>query len=289
MPQPKGLPPGIYLNLSMEEYHNDPAIGGTSLKDILISEERFWSNTSMNPGREKLDTAAFKMGRAYHSMVLEPEKPFPFEIKKNVQTTKAEDMIGEGDHHKLELMYARLLMQPKHWNALHGGMAEVSIFWLDEETGLMLKCRPDNFAPEWLGDLKTAKDISDRGLFYDFVKNGYPVSGYRYSKGTMALKLMIRGGYKMPREFDEDFISRFMAKEKQIFCFVMQEKNTPYSTRLWNMTPYASEQGASYFIKATHKIREYYENPKYAHGAQPLAYPDVEDITQGMIWENTKM
>ena len=282
--QPKGLEPGIYVNLSMEEYHLDPAIGGSALKDILISEEEFWENSPLNSDREKLDTISFKRGRAYHLMVLEPEKPFPFDIKAGVETSKVDGMIGEGDYRKLELMYARLLKQPKHWNALHGGIAEASIFWRDKETGLMLKCRPDNFSPEWVGDLKTAKDVSDKGFFYDFTKFNYHVSGYRYSLGMLALKEMIRNGYQMPDVFEKDFIRRFMEHEKQMFCFVFQLTKRPFSTRLKAMTPYVSELGHTDFIRGLYRIRDFYLNPKYDAKVQPLAYPDVEQICEGDIY-----
>lgn len=290
--QPKGREPGIYLNLSMEDYHNDPAIGGVALKNILISDEKFWAESNMNPEREELDTKDFKIGRAYHLMVLEPEKPFPFTIKdgkdgKHLQSTTEEGKIGRGDYNDLLAMYHRLLKQPAHWNALHGENAfvEVSIFWRDEETGLMCKCRPDSFSPEWVGDLKTAKDISDEGLFYDFTKYGYHVSGYRYSKGMVELKKMIRAGYKMPMEFSQDFVNKFMAEEKQRFFFVFQEKKKPCSTRLRAMTPYVSELGYTYFYKGIHKIREYYSKPGFDPATAPLAYPDIEPINDGDIYE----
>jgi len=286
--QPKGREPGVYVGLSMQEYHDDPAIGGTDIKNILISEEKFWANNPLNPDKPVTDTNAFKIGRAYHEMVLEPEKPFPFMIKRGVQSSKVEGMIGEGDYNDLLKMYARLLKQPKHWNALHGGIAEASIFYRDEETGLMCKIRPDNFAPEWVGDLKTAKGISDKELFFDFPNNGYHISGYRYSRGMEALKKMIIDGYQMPPHFSADFIARFIAKEKQMFCFVFQDKNYPYSTRLWNMTPFASEEGYSYYYKGLCALHAFYTNEKYAAEAQPLAYPDVEDITEGMIYVQKK-
>lgn len=286
--QPKGREPGVYLHLTMDEYHNDPAIGGTAIKDILVSEEQFWANSELNPDREIKDANHFKFGRAYHEMVLEPEKPFPYEIKKGVKTSKVEGMFGEGDYQTLLKMYHRLLMRPQHWNALHGGISEASIFYRDEETGLMCKIRPDNWRPDFVADLKTAAGISDSDLFFAFPRNHYPMAGYRYSKGMQALKKMIAEGYQMPAEIGEDFVRDFMARELQIFCFVLQDKDYPHSTRLWNMTPFASEIGYTYFYKGISRIYEFYKNPNYADNKQPLAYPDVEDITEGMIYENKR-
>ena len=293
MHQPKGREPGVYLNLDMQDYHNDPAIGGGAIKDILISDEAYWYGSVLNSAREQFDTNAYKVGRAYHAMVLEPTKAFPFKIKAGVQSSKVEGMIGEGDYNKLLRAYFRLLRQPKHWNSLHGGFAEVSIFFRDPETQLMCKIRPDNFSPEYVGDLKFLAGVSDNDLFFNFTKFGYHISGYRYSWGMQCLKQMIRDGYQMPPEFDADFIDRFMNREKQLFCFTMQEKEDPFSTRLWTMTPWAAELGASFFKPAMGRLKDFYENPKYwakqenladPRDTIPLAYPDTEELTDGMIW-----
>ena len=166
----------------MASYHNDPAIGSSGIKNLIVSPEEYWWDSPLNPERGELDTAAYRVGRAYHSMVLEPHKPFPFEVKKGCKTSKVEGMIGEGDYTMLERMRDRLQKSPKHWNALHGGVNEVSIFWRDEDSGLMCKIRPDSFAPEWVADLKTCTDVADKALRYDFPKYGYDVSGTMYSE-----------------------------------------------------------------------------------------------------------
>lgn len=285
MPQPKGLEPGVYVNLSMDDYHNDPAIGSGGIKKLIKSPESYWFDSALNPDREPYDTAAFKVGRAYHSMVLEPDKLFPFEIKKGVKTSKVEGMIGEGDYYMLMRMLKRLMENPRHWNALHGGLAEVSIFWRDEATGLMCKIRPDNFAPEWVGDLKTTTSVDSSNLRHDFVKMGYHISGAMYSEGMNALKKMIADGYVMPPEFTEEFVAKFTARKTQMFCFVFQEKTTkdgkptPNTSRLWNMTPYAAELGYEKFVKGLHI---YHEN-QHNTGPWPSGYPDVEDITEDMV------
>jgi exodeoxyribonuclease VIII len=280
--QPQGLAPGVYPALSNEAYHNDPAIGSSGIKDLLIDPEVYWFGSVLNPDRPEFDGPAFRVGRAYHAMVLEPEKDFPFKIKPGVQTSKVDGMIGEGDYKMLLKMYHRLPMTPKHWNALHGGIAECSIFWRDERTGLMCKCRPDNFAPEWVSDLKTIADMQN--LRYDFVKMGYYISGTMYSQGMQALKKMIRDGYVMPEKFDKRFIDAFMARETQMFCFIFQEKDTatwpsPNTTRLWNMTPYVAEIGYHKFITA---LDIYVEN-MHTIGRWKSKFDGVEDITEDMV------
>ena len=52
----------------------------------------------------------------------------------------------------------------------------------------------------------------------------------------------------MPPEFDADFISRFMERDKQMFAFVFQQKSAPFTTRCWAMTPYIAEIGHKKFV-----------------------------------------
>jgi hypothetical protein len=107
--------------------------------------------------------------------------------------------------------------------------------------------------------------------------------------GCMALRKMIKDGYQMPPEFSKGFIDTFLAHDKQTFGFVLQDKKFPFSTRLWAMTPYVSEIGATAYMTALRRIKDFYDNPQYANITQsPIAYPDVELITEGMIFVSTK-
>lgn len=290
--QKTGRAPGIYYGLSFEDYLADPAIGSSGIKDLIVSPEEYWFNSPLNPDREPFDSNAHKVGRAYHAMVLEPWKPFPFKIKEGVKSSKVEGMMGEEDYKMLLRMYKRLLDMPKHWNALHGGVAEVSIFYRDKETGLMCKIRPDNWTPEWVTDLKTCSDVSSKALRWDFPKWKYHVNGTKYSIGMLALKEMIREGYTVPDDFlagceaaqVDKFVQRFMERDRQIFCFVLQAKDTPSkrtpnTTRLWNMTPYATEIGHTCVRKGLAVAAEYQD----LEGRWPSGYDDVEDIEESMV------
>lgn len=287
--QPQGLPPGVYLNLSMQAYHSDPAIGSTAIKNIMISDEEYWANSSANPDREIEDSVHFKYGTAYHQMVLEPETPFAFVIKKNppdkpiLKTTTEKGKIAEGQYIEMLKMYHRLLKNPMHWNLLQGEdcIKEASIFWRDEQTALMMKCRPDCWKPGYVTDLKTSNGIANTDMFFEFPKYHYHVSGFRYAKGMQALKKMIREGYQVTPEIPAEFIKSFMSHEKQIFCFVFQDKNSPYSTRARAMTPWASEQGAIIYNTALGLLKDFYDNPQYAGNQQPISYNTIEDIDEG--------
>lgn len=76
------IEPGIYFNMDEDTYHADPALGSSSIKQLLINPVRWWRKS---PWGEKFftenglasepterETAAKIMGRATHCVVLEP-------------------------------------------------------------------------------------------------------------------------------------------------------------------------------------------------------------------------
>lgn len=275
---------GVYVGLPEEKYHADSALGSSGVKLLLQSPAKYWSNSPLNPDRENDDNPAFKFGRAYHKLILEPEKfEAAFQIKKGVKTTKEEGMLGEAEYETLMKMRSMLVRHPKQLAVLSGGIAEVSIFFDYEYEGKKTRCkvRFDMFAPHWVADLKTASDISRRAMFYQFGDFGYDISGAMYSIGAKALKKMLSDGYKMPPEFDQKFIDSFVSHDEQIFAFIFQEKSSPYLTRGLCMTPWISDVGRDKFHKA---LGIYHENIG-KEGIWPSGYEDIEDIDESMISE----
>lgn len=281
MTQPKGLPPGVYVGLSMEAYHADPAIGSSGCKNLILDPEVYYENSPLNPLRdEPEDTAAKLLGTAYHTLVLEPEKfAGAYTIKEGVKTSKVEGMIGEGDFNKLLRMRDRLERNPKHHALITDGVAEVSIFYRDEATGLMCKIRMDRFNPLWIADLKTADDTSDRALRYSFVDYGYDISGAMYSVGAMALKQMIAAGYKMPDAFSQEFVDKFLEQKNQIFAFVYQGKKAPFTTRVWCVTEWLFDIGFHKYRRAL----DIYKQHENIVGPWPSKHDDIENVTEDML------
>ena len=62
------LSPGLYLNLSNAEYHSDPALGSSSLKVLATKTPAHLK------GMMRKESAAFDIGTAFHTLVLEPSK-----------------------------------------------------------------------------------------------------------------------------------------------------------------------------------------------------------------------
>jgi len=296
------MPPGVYPYLSMEDYHNDPAIGSSGIKDLLISPLRYWFNSPRNPHRKpRKETPALKFGKGYHAMILEPDnfdkyvavtpekwikaKNHPEKLSMEKQKDLWEEanasktIITRAQYETMQEMAFALQVQPQHYNALRFGVPEVSIFWRDEETGLMCKVRPDRFSPTFVPDLKSTSDISDKNLRFEFPRRGYDISSAQYSEGMMQVRKMIKNGYKMPEPFTDEFVAEFMGQARQHFAIIWQEKEAPYITRAWRATPWSVEIGYHKFRKGLYTYEEHKNNPS----PWPSGFPVVEDITEDMV------
>src|SRR5512143_2033910 len=97
---------------------------------------------------------------------------------------------------------------------LSDGAAEQSAWWLDPETGLLCKCRPDWSRPGLLLDLKTASDASPAGFFRALERYRYHVqAAYALDGWPQA------GGGAVDQ-----------------FLFVVVEKALPYAVALYELS-----------------------------------------------------
>jgi hypothetical protein len=124
------------------------------------------------------------------------------------------DLIGKPNWHTARADWEEAnadftWLSPKHWGEIRrdatrlrqnpelaalisGGMAEVSILWTDEETGLKCKCRPDYLGANWITHLKTwdnkaAGKPGNRSIVDAFRFNGYYRTGWYYLDGLHAM------------------------------------------------------------------------------------------------------
>jgi len=75
------MPDGAYFGLPEDVYHDIPRLSGSGIKEICVSPLDFWSQSWMNNLRdaediEEEDSAAKKLGRAYHKLLLEGDEAF---------------------------------------------------------------------------------------------------------------------------------------------------------------------------------------------------------------------
>lgn len=167
----KPIKPGLYPDLSNEDYHKDKAIGSSGIKEFAecpaLYEYKYLS------GKYKNDESKFSMIGTYaHVALLEPhlfeknymvspENAVVNKGKSNEKTVPMNKTHGDwkkfaeeaDDHYKRPLLYSEFEQAKAMAEAislhdlasamLTGGRAEMSFFAEDPETGLMMKARPD--------------------------------------------------------------------------------------------------------------------------------------------------
>jgi hypothetical protein len=62
--------PGIYIGLPDEDYFQDPALGSSDIKSLLVSAPDYWHNSLYNPQRQMKESHYMDRGHALHAMLL---------------------------------------------------------------------------------------------------------------------------------------------------------------------------------------------------------------------------
>jgi hypothetical protein len=130
---------------------------------------------------------------------------------------------------RIELAAAMIEKSPTLGQAFKGGIPEVSIFWVDEETGCPCKARLDYWKPRATVDLKTfenqyGREIS-RAVDREFANNRYAFQATQYIQAVdAAIKLMKDGKiYGSAPLAITDAIIKAPADERKFF-FIFQQK-----------------------------------------------------------------
>ncbi|NBV06629.1 MAG: hypothetical protein EBS06_05275 [Proteobacteria bacterium] len=244
--QPQGLSAGIYFNLSNENYHNDPAISNSNIKDLLVSPMKYWRNSAMNPKRKWKDTKSKTIGTALHCYLMEREKfwqeyvvlpeleidsdfyrlesqkedflqNFELFASKGAKTFKYrgnKTKLSEKEFEDIKEMVEYFESLPAAGALFKDGIMEVSIFWRDQATGLMCKCRPDYLTPNYIADYKSIASI-------DKIKNSigdydYYLQQAFYLEGLNQIR---SSGILTPEQ------QKIVGKEHNYFIFAFQEKD----------------------------------------------------------------
>ncbi|HCT7328987.1 TPA: PD-(D/E)XK nuclease-like domain-containing protein [Proteus mirabilis] len=198
------MKPGIYYDISNEDYHHGLGISKSQLD--LISEmpaEYIWSKEAP-VDEEKIKALDF--GTAIHCLLLEPDeysKRYKIgpDVNRRTNAGKQEEKeflemcgkegitpITHDDNRKLMLMRDSAIAHPiARWCLEANGVAESSIYWNDEDTDILCRCRPDKLIQEhhWIVDVKSSADIQrfDRSMY----EYRYHVQDSFYSDGYKSL------------------------------------------------------------------------------------------------------
>ena len=166
--------------LTNEAYHELEAVSPSRLKVLARSPLHYWDRF-LAPDREKSEpTAAMQLGTALHTAVLEPElwdstiavPPHAFDRRTKAGKERADAFAAESegclvltpdDADTVRRMVDAVRRHPAAAFLLElPGRREASYTWIDPETGLACKTRPDWHSEDDFAvvDLKSTKDAS---------------------------------------------------------------------------------------------------------------------------------
>jgi hypothetical protein len=217
------LASGLYLNLPSDEYHSDDALGSSSLKTLATKTPAHLK------GMVRKESAAFDIGTAFHTLVLEPSKESTIICGGDDRRgNKWKDAKADADfngnvilttdeYDKVFRMRDALMANEDAVNLLTGKtVAEASLFANDKQTNIRCKIRPDlfNYDLNCMVDLKTAITASPEGFARAVADYGYHVQQAYYQR--------IWNGH-------------FTDKQSDDFFFVVIEKEPPFLSAVYHL------------------------------------------------------
>lgn len=313
--QPKGIEPGIYFDLPAEQYHQDPAISCSGIKNLLVSPMKFWRNSSLNPRKKYKETDAQKMGTALHCYLMEKEKFWrdyivlpKLEVDSDFYRTESQKpdflerfehcktkdaktfkykggkiVIKEDDFERIKESVEYFESLPTAGELFKDGYMEVSVFWRDKETGLMCKCRFDYLAVNYAADYKSLEKIgkinTSIGEYDYYIQQAFYLEGLHQIKFLEAKVID-----KLPDNY-RHFAWQVIESSHSNFIFAFQEKED-LLVRLKTFNADITEYGKDLCRRGL----RIYKNSVEKYGTAPWSddykkTPDESDI-EVLGWED---
>jgi len=236
---------------SITDYHADTShISKSGLDLINRSPMHYWHRYFSGNYQAPEQTAAFRIGSAFHTFTLEPEE---FYSRYAVSNQKFDKRTKEGktafEAFSLECSGKEILSLEEFEQVkamglavencavshlLDGGIAEQVLIWKDTYTGNLCKCRPDWISTDtWIVDLKSTDDASP-------INFGYSAKKYRYDvQAAFYLDGLITNGVK-PKGF----------------IFIAVEKQAPYNVGIYQVDAATIELGRDKYIDNLRTLSE---------------------------------
>jgi len=234
------MEPGIYYDISNEDYHKDEAIGSTTIKSISVSP----ANLYYNPFK---GSKSSHIGTAIHAALLEPElfeKEFyqlPNSDKRSAEYKAAAIKYGSdfvlvgSETETVNRMFESSRLNNDFMDYINArGHSEVSMFATCPATGLNLKCRFDRLSDShsYPLDVKSCRDASPRGFSHAFGQYHYHVQAAFY---LYVLKLVT-------------------GRELNQFAFFAIENNAPYKNCMYYIGEDSLELGRKIMFESMNKL-----------------------------------
>ena len=211
------------LRISNAEYRKMDGVSSTELKQLMKSPAhyRYWKDNA-----DDLCTPSLLFGRSAHKYILETYDFYTeFAVAPNcdrrtkegketwnkfVAESDGKDVITQEQFEQIEEMRKVMLATP-FVSKLINGEHEISYFWVDEDTGLECKVRPDsiNHKLKIVVDYKTCDNAETEHFMKQAIRLGYDLQAYMYQQGV-----------------------KENLGEEYLFVFIAQEKKPPYAVNI---------------------------------------------------------
>lgn len=294
--------PCIIRGMPNEIYHKMPALSNSGLKTLIDCPAKYYYKY-LSGECENKEKPSYKIGKACHMYLLEGREAFekvywhnPFSeytkealishiqavygasadikkwLKPDLMTYILEkENIIPGQIHltKSELnqivtMAKAIRNHTQANNALsQNGESELSLFWQDEITGVWLKCRPD-FLPydcKNVPDFKTADSANPRIFPSNFLKYGYHIQSAMYRMGIKAV----------------------CGIDVENFFFLVQEKEAPYITQIFNPDMIYTVWGEKAIYNGINKFLECRDNDIWPTYSDKIIEMKIEQAPDDLI------
>ncbi len=252
--------PGIYTNLSNDDYHSGPGISSSGIKLILDCPKKFYYQYIL--GNKQKETSSFKFGSVFHTAILESEKFRDYFVindenrnsksfKSFMEINSDKIIVKKKEFDSLNLMHDSIMSNASAKHILEStGDVESSCYWIDREPlylddedsfaqeienpGILCKIRPDKLSVinkhKIICDLKSAISAEpekySKAAFHPKHGFGYHISAAMYMEGMNAL--------------DDPRVS---------FVHIVTEKNPPHITEVYKIESETLDKGNQYFRK----------------------------------------
>lgn len=289
--------PGIYPDLSAEDYHADPCPGpslSASFIKTMLDRSPFhaWAkHPRLNPGYEDEHKTIFDIGHAAHSMMLNDNRDIvviPFDAYRKTEAKEARDKayaagkipLLEAQWQEIGDMARQGHVQIQNHNDIHGafqsGQSEVTLVW--QEGKIWCRCRID-WVPGWT---KTHTSGHLPFLDYKTTTNASPHQwGQRqmYDLGSDVTAAWYRRG-----------IAAVLDHHDADYRFVVQEREEPYALCVIAPTPAAVGMADRKIAYALDLFRRCQEAGKWPGYPSQTCYvdPPVWHEKRWLDFENLK-
>jgi hypothetical protein len=208
---------GLY-DIPAEQYHRDPVEGGslssTGARRLLASPARFRYDQD-HPSAPKKE---YDLGHAAHQLVLgagpelvrvDADEWRTKAIKEHVAAIRTAGAVPlrPADWDAVRAMAEQLRRHPLAGPLLSsGGVAEQTVVWRDERTGVMCRAMIDYRTGRIVADYKTTTDASNDALRRAIATYGYYIQAAHYLDGIAAVTGVEAGFLFMAQEKDPPYL-----------------------------------------------------------------------------------